>query len=152
MLMLIRIILSLTALSVGFAVFGAFGSCLGARNCESTLGESLSWAFLISTPFVVSALAFNGRKKSTSIINLTCLVIISAFVYFLFSSKAIPWNLISALSLMTQWRDINLLVLLVVTLPSILVHTSLLCMLCIAPRNIKAIIEWKSKHNLSNHT
>jgi len=145
---LIRIILILTALSVGFGVFGAIGSCMGARNCESSLGESLSWAFLISAPFAISALTLNSRKKTKSIINLACLATVAAFVCFLFSSRTIPWNLISAITFITHGRDIDFLIFLVGIFPSILIHTSLFCMLCMAPKNIKTLKEQKNRHNL----
>lgn len=113
--------------------------------------EPLSWAMLISAPFVVSALTFNGRGKITSIINLTCLAAIAVFVYFL-SSTTTPWNLASTFRFITHWRETNPLIILVGIPPSILVHVSLICMLCIAPRNIKALTDWKNKYNSPTKT
>jgi len=152
MLIAIRIILSLTALIVGFGIAGAVGSCMGQRNCESTLGTSLFWASLISAPFVISALTCNARRSLTSIINLICLAIIFAYVCFLFSSTSMPWNLISTLKIIAQWKSVNYLVFLAGILPSILIHTSLILMLCLAPKNITTITERIKNHNLPTNT
>lgn len=140
MLKAARITLILTAIVVGIGVYGFVGICMGTRNCQSALGTNFFWAMLVSAPFAVSGLTFNRDNKIAPIVNLLCLAMISAFVCFLFSSPAIPWNLISEIRFITAVKDISFPMLLIGTLPSVLIHISLIAMLCIAPKNIRAII------------
>ncbi len=141
MLIPIRIILGLTASSVGFCTASAVGSCMGQRNCETTLAASLFWAILVSAPFVISIVTVNGQKAIKSIINLICLAIITAYIYFLSYSTASPWNPIRILEIIMQWRSIDFITFLFVVLPPALVHASLICMVCIAPNSIRNIKE-----------
>ena len=140
MLILIRMILGLAALSAGFVVFGVIGSCGGARNCETELGESLFLAFLISLPFALSALILAGRNKFLSAVYLFCVLVVSIFVFVLFFFRTTPWNLISVLADIANFRELSYLALLVGVLPSILVHLSLLCMLSLVPKHIKILL------------
>lgn len=145
MLIAARTTLILTALVVGLGVYGLIGSCMGTRNCHSGPGTSLFFAILVSAPFGVSGLTFSRHDKDASIINLMCFAMIFALVCFLFSSPALPWNLISEVEFLAAVENISFSTFLFSTLPSMLIHMSFVLMLCIAPKNIKSIMNFASK-------